>query len=79
MNHAESRPLYMRCVGTRARRSPVHMGNYVPVVSIDGNAPNRNAVIVDCWGAPRSVQEREDGIWHLIIEGGDRVAEFVTA
>jgi hypothetical protein len=78
MNNANTRPAYMRCVGIRARRSPVHTGNYVPVVSIDGKSPNRHAVIMDCWGGARSVREREDGRWQLTVEDGDTVAEFVT-
>jgi hypothetical protein len=58
----------------------MQIGNYVPIMSVDGIAPNRNAVIVDCWGASRNICEREDGRWHLpAAEDGGAVSEFVFA
>ena len=55
----------------------IKAGTYVPVVSIDGCAPTRNALIVDCWGAIQSVCEHENGRWLLAAAVDGRVAEFV--
>jgi hypothetical protein len=71
-------PTFMRCVASPARGTPVGAGTYAPVVSVDGCAPNRTAVILDSFGAARRVCEREDGRWQLGIRSDARVVEFVS-
>lgn len=70
-------PHFMRCVASPARGMAIKAGTYSPVVSIDGRAPNRNAIIVDCWGAIQSVCEHENGRWLLATAVDGQVAEFV--
>jgi hypothetical protein len=77
LNHP-GRPQFMRCVASPARGIPIKAGTYSPVVSVDGSTPNRNAIILDCWGASQCVCEREDGRWQLATGDGP-VAEFVPA
>lgn len=72
-------PHFMRCVASPVRGIAVKAGIYSPVISIDGCAPNRNAIIVDCWGAAQSIYEREDGRWLLTMASDGPVAEFVPA
>jgi len=67
----------MRCIASSVRGGPIHAGIYFPVVSIDGCAPNRNAIIVDCWGASQYVREHEDGRWQLANENDGAIAQFV--
>ena len=72
-------PKYMRCIALTTRRAPIRTGTYSPVLVIDGCAPNRTAIIVDSWGAPRPVREVEDGRWQLFVRDDDPVAELVFA
>ena len=71
-------PNFMRCIASPARGTRIGAGTYSPVVSVDGSAPNRAAVILDCFGAARRVCEREDGRWQLGIRNDVRVVEFVS-
>jgi hypothetical protein len=70
---------YMRCVVSMARTAPFRTGTYSPLLGVDGSAPNRTAIIVDAWGAPRPVCEDEDGRWQLYVRDQGPVAEFVFA
>jgi hypothetical protein len=72
-----TQPKYMRCIASTTRRAPVRTGTYSPILGIDGCAPNRTAIIIDAWGAPRRVHEDEDGRWHFVRDDG--VAELVFA
>jgi hypothetical protein len=71
-------PNFMRCIASPARGTRIGAGTYSPVVSVDGCAPNRAAVILDCFGAARRVCEREDGRWQLGIHDDARIVEFVS-
>ncbi len=70
---------YMRCLVSKARTAPVRTGTYSPILQIDGSAPNRTAIIIDAWGAPRPVCEDEDGRWQLFVHDYGSVAELVFA
>jgi hypothetical protein len=70
---------YMRCIVSMARAAPIRTGTYSPIIGIDGSAPNRTAIIVDAWGAPRPVCEDEYGRWQLFDRDHGRVAELVLA
>jgi hypothetical protein len=70
---------YMRCVVSVARAAPIRIGTYSPIIGIDGLAPNRTAIIIDAWGAPRPVCEDEDGRWQLFVRDHGPVAELVLA
>ena len=71
-------PHLMRCIASPVRGISTKAGTYSPVLSVDGCTPNRNAIIVDCWGGSQRVCEREDGHWQLATSDGS-VAEFVLA
>jgi hypothetical protein len=71
-------PHFMRCIVSPARGIPIKAGTYSLIVSVDGCVPNRNAIIVDCWGGSQRVSEREDGRWQLATGDGP-VAEFLPA
>jgi hypothetical protein len=70
---------YMRCLVSKARTAPVRTGTYSPILQIDGSMPCRTAIIVDSWGASRTVCEDEDGRWQLFIQDHGSVAELVFA
>jgi hypothetical protein len=70
---------YMRCVASTSRHAPIRSGTYLPLLAIDGSAPNRTAVIVDAWGAARPVCEDESGRWQLFVPDDGPVAELVFA
>jgi hypothetical protein len=70
-------PRYMRCIGSMARKAPIRPGTYSLMLEIDGSAPNRTAIIIDAWGAPRAVREDEDGRWQLFVRDDGPVAELV--
>lgn len=72
-------PKYMRCIASMAPVAPIRTGTYSPILGIDGCTPNRTAIIVDAWGAPRSVREDADGRWQLFVRDDGPVAELVFA
>jgi hypothetical protein len=69
----------MRCIASATHKAPIRTGTYSPILEIDGSAPNRTAIIVDAWGAPRAVREDEGGRWQLFVREDGLVAELVFA
>ena len=68
---------YMHCVASSVGSVAIRRGTFSLVVSVDGVAPRRHAMIVDGWGGLQCVREREDGRWWLIQGDAGLFATFV--